>query len=73
MIDSGEMVMATTIYTCGPAALATILKNLGIYTDEAEIAELASTDKTGTSLYGLKRAAESKSVCCYETTTKAWA
>lgn len=62
VIDSGEMVMATTIYTCGPAALATILKNLGIYTDEAEIAELASTDKTGTSLYGLKRAAESKGV-----------
>jgi len=25
-VDDGEMVVATTIYTCGPAALATILK-----------------------------------------------
>jgi parallel beta-helix repeat protein len=60
VIDSGEVVMATTIYTCGPAALATILKNLGIYTTEAELAQLAETDETGTSLYGLKTAAEAK-------------
>jgi parallel beta-helix repeat protein len=60
VIDSGEMVLATTIYTCGPAALATILKNQGIYTTEGELAKLAGTDETGTSLYGLKTAAQSK-------------
>ena len=35
------MVIATTIYSCGPAALATILKGLGIYTTEAELAKQA--------------------------------
>ncbi|MBU4535232.1 MAG: hypothetical protein KKF16_05305 [Euryarchaeota archaeon] len=54
------MIMATSIYTCGPAALATIMKNMGVYTTEAELAQLAGTDNTGTSLYGLKTAAESK-------------
>ena len=60
VIDSGDVVMATTIYTCGPAALATILKSIGIYTTEAEIAELAATDETGTTLSGLKTAALAK-------------
>ena len=60
VVDSGEMVLATTIYSCGPAALATVLKNLGIYTTEAELATLAGTDETGTSLYGLKVAAQAK-------------
>jgi len=59
-IDDGEMVIATTIYSCGPAALATILKNMGIYTTEAELAQLAGTDETGTSLYGLKQATLNK-------------
>ncbi len=65
VIDSGELVMATTIYSCGPAALATILKSIGIFTTEAEIAEIASTDETGTSLYGLKIAAQSKGVTAF--------
>jgi len=56
------MVIATTIYSCGPAALATILKNLGIYTTEAELAQIAITDETGTSLYGLKQAALNKGI-----------
>ena len=60
VVDDGEMVMATTIYTCGPAALATILKMMGIFTTEAELAKIAETDETGTSLYGLKIAAQSK-------------
>jgi parallel beta-helix repeat protein len=60
IVDSGEVVIATTIYTCGPAALATILKSMGIYTSEAELAQLAGTDETGTSLYGLKTAALAK-------------
>jgi parallel beta-helix repeat protein len=62
VIDSGKMVMATTIYSCGPAALATILKSIGIFTTEAELAELSGTDETGTSLYGLKIAAQSKGI-----------
>lgn len=60
IVNSGEMIMATTIYTCGPAALATILKNMGIYTTEFEMSELAGTDETGTSLYGLKTSALAK-------------
>lgn len=60
VVDDGEMIMATTIYTCGPAALATILKNMGIYSTEGELSKLAGTDETGTSLYGLKTAAQSK-------------
>ncbi len=59
-VDSGEVIMATTTYTCGPAALATILKSIGIYTTEAEMAKIAGTDETGTSLYGLKTAALAK-------------
>ena len=50
--------MASTIYSCGPAALATIFKALGIYTTEAELAERAGTDESGTSLLGLKEAAD---------------
>ncbi|RJS48160.1 MAG: hypothetical protein CIT03_09480, partial [Methanobacterium sp.] len=62
VIDSGKVVMATSFYTCGPAALATILKNMGIYTTEIELAELAGTDETGTSLFGLTTAALNKGV-----------
>lgn len=62
VVDDGEMVMASTTYTCGPAALATILKTLGIYTTEAELAKIAGTDETGTSLFGLKTAALSKGI-----------
>lgn len=61
-MDTGEEVMVSTIYSCGPAALATILKALGIYTTEAELAELAKTDESGTSLWNLKLAAESKGI-----------
>lgn len=57
-MDTGEVVMASTIYSCGPAALATIFKALGIYTTEAELAERAGTDESGTSLLGLKEAAD---------------
>lgn len=54
--------MATSIYTCGPAALATILKKLGIYVTEAELAQIAGTDYTGTSLLGLKNAANAMGI-----------
>jgi predicted double-glycine peptidase len=45
---------------CGPKALRLICEHFGIKADVEELAKLAETDSTGTSLYGLKRAAESK-------------
>jgi len=62
VIDDSEMVMATTVYTCGPSALATLFKKWGIFTTEAELAKLAGTDNEGTSLWGLKIAVESKGI-----------
>ena len=60
IVDAGDMVLATTIYTCGPAAFATVYNHLGGYTNEGEIAQDAKTDETGTSLAGLKDAATKK-------------
>ena len=57
-VESGDMVLATTIYTCGPSALATVLMHMGFYTNEGEIAKQAGTDETGTSLQGLKDTAK---------------
>jgi len=62
LIDDSEMVMATTVYTCGPSALATLFKKWGIFTTEEEISKLAGTDNEGTSLWGLKNASESKGI-----------
>jgi tetratricopeptide (TPR) repeat protein len=42
---------------CGPAALAIVCAELGVPADTEELAELAGTDATGTSLYGLQQAA----------------
>ncbi|MFB2623054.1 MULTISPECIES: cysteine peptidase family C39 domain-containing protein [Methanothermobacter] len=47
-------------YSCGPAALATVLRNLGVHCSEAELAALAGTDESGTTMYGLILAATSK-------------
>ena len=44
---------------CGPAALLSICEFYGIETTEQQIATLAGTTPTGTSLYGLARAADS--------------
>ncbi|MEN4007321.1 MAG: cysteine peptidase family C39 domain-containing protein [Methanobacteriaceae archaeon] len=52
--------MQSTNYSCGPAALATVLNNLGINTTEQELKVLAGTDTSGTSMYGLVHAAQSK-------------
>ncbi|MGL4670302.1 MAG: pseudomurein-binding repeat-containing protein [Methanobacteriaceae archaeon] len=62
VIDDSEMVMASTVYSCGPAALATLFKKWGMFISEEEIAKLAGTDNTGTSLWGLKNASESKGI-----------
>ena len=55
VIDSGEVVLATTIYSCGAAALATILNSFRIYATENELATLAGTDKTGQAFMVLKQ------------------
>lgn len=59
-VDSNNMIVATTIYTCGPAALATVLKNLGVNATEEELAISANTTETGTTMYGLQQAAINK-------------
>ena len=38
-VNSANIVMATTIYTCGPAALATVMKHLGVNATEMELAQ----------------------------------
>ncbi|MBM4240086.1 MAG: C39 family peptidase [Euryarchaeota archaeon] len=52
--------MQTTNYTCGPAALATVLNNIGINATEQELVTLAGTDENGTTMYGLAEAAKAK-------------
>ncbi|MEN4018243.1 MAG: cysteine peptidase family C39 domain-containing protein [Methanobacterium sp.] len=59
-IDTSGIVMQSTDYSCGPAALATVLQNIGINTTEGELKVLAGTDESGTSMYGLVRAVHAK-------------
>ncbi len=65
VIEDSDMILATSVYTCGPAALATLLKRLGIFTTESELAYLAKTDESGTSMFGLINASSSKGVNAY--------
>lgn len=55
-----EIVMQSTSYNCGPAALATVLQKMGIKCNEDELAQMAGTDDTGTTMYGLMKAATKK-------------
>ena len=59
-IDTTGIVMQSTDFNCGPAALATVLNNMGINTTEQELATLAGTDESGTTMYGLAEAAKAK-------------
>lgn len=59
-LSEDEIVMQSTSYNCGPAALATVLNTLGINCSEHEIAKMAGTDETGTTMYGLMKAAIKK-------------
>lgn len=59
-IDTSGVVMQSTSYNCGPAALATVLNYLGINATEQELATLAGTDESGTTMCGLVRAAQAK-------------
>ena len=45
---------------CGPKALALVMKRLDVAATSEELSHLAGTDRYGTSLDGLKRAAEAK-------------
>ncbi len=57
--DFTNIVAQTTDYTCGPAALATLIGLLGSKSSEMQIMELAGTSmEEGTSMLGLKRAAK---------------
>lgn len=53
------MVLQSTAYTCGPAALATLLKMMGGGDNYyQQITEIAQTNQTGTSMLALKQSAE---------------
>ena len=60
--DTTGVVLQTRNYTCGPAALATLLQKLGINTTEDELADLAGTTEDGTTMQGLLEAAKAKGV-----------
>jgi predicted double-glycine peptidase len=61
-IDTTGIVMQSTDYSCGPAALATVLQNMGINSTEGELKVLAGTDTSGTTMHGLSEAAKVKGV-----------
>jgi len=61
-VDSEGVVLQTRNYTCGPAALATVLQRLGVNTTEDELAELAGTTEDGTTMQGLLEASRAKGV-----------
>lgn len=58
--DFTNIVQQTTEYTCGPAALGTlILLKGGATSDEMQISEASgTTEDNGTSMLGLKKAAD---------------
>ncbi|MEN4018798.1 MAG: C39 family peptidase [Methanobacterium sp.] len=52
--------MQSTDYSCGPAALATVLQNIGINSIEGDLKVLAGTDTSGTTMHELSEAAKAK-------------
>lgn len=59
-MDTTGVVMQSNIWNCGPASLATVLNNFGVKVTQDELADLAGTDKDGTTMYGLVHAAQVK-------------
>ena len=56
-VNTTGIVIVDTPYNCGPAALATVLQNyFDINVSQDQLAILAGTDETGTSMYGLVQA-----------------
>lgn len=61
--NTAGIIMATNSHNCGPATLATVMHNyFGINATQDQIAALAGTDGTGTTMYGLAQAAQSEGV-----------
>lgn len=57
--DLTNIVKQTTDYTCGPAALATLINLMGGNATENQLAALSgTTEENGTSMLGLKKAAK---------------
>lgn len=60
------IIMATADHNCGPAALATVMQNyFDINVTQDQLAALAGTDRTGTTMYGLAQAAQSEGLFAY--------
>ncbi|MEL7670783.1 cysteine peptidase family C39 domain-containing protein [Methanobacterium sp.] len=60
------IIMANTDHNCGPAALATVVQNyFDINITQDQLATLAGTDGTGTTMYGLAQAAQSEGLFAY--------
>lgn len=57
-VDTTGVVMQSNIWNCGPASLTTVLNRMGINATQEDIADLAGTDKEGTSMWGLVNAAQ---------------
>lgn len=56
--DFSNIVRQTTEYTCGPAALATLIIMLGGNADEMQLAKISgTTEESGTSMLALKKVA----------------
>ena len=65
-INTTGVVMVDTYYNCGPASLATVLQNyFNITVSQDELATLAGTDESGTSMYGLAQAAQHEGFNAY--------
>ncbi len=52
-IDTTGISMATSIITCGPASLETVMEWMGVNATEQQITNLAGTTQNGTTMYGL--------------------
>lgn len=57
---TSEIVASENLFDCGPAALATLMKFMGLNVTVDELSLLAGTDYFGTSMYGLIQAANAK-------------
>lgn len=65
-VDTSGVVMVDTVYDCGPAAVATVLqKYFNIIASQDQLASLAGTTYTGTSMYGLVQAVQDEGLDAY--------
>ncbi|MDP3610480.1 MAG: cysteine peptidase family C39 domain-containing protein, partial [Rubrivivax sp.] len=59
-IDTAGIVMADTSYNCGPAALATVIKNLGFNVTLDELSDPSEITQNGISIYDMIQLANEK-------------